>query len=79
MIRPTIINDGNIIVRDRTEIRAVFIAQSQFGDQFPVLMICAGVPIQIAVFKSRDEAKAYVADVCKQAGIEMRSRTLQRN
>lgn len=71
MIRPTIINDGNIIVRDRTEIRAVFIAQS--GDQFPVWMICAGVPIQIAVFKSRDEAKAYVADVCKQAGIEMRS------
>lgn len=71
MIRPTIINDGNIIVRDRTEILAVFIEPS--GDQFPVWAICAGVPIRIDVCKSRDEAKACVADVCKQAGIEMRS------
>lgn len=70
MIRPTIINGGNIIVRDRTEIRAVCI--EQFGDRSYVWMVCAGVPIQIAVFKSRDEAKACVADVCKQAGIEMR-------
>lgn len=69
MIHPTIIKGGDIIVRDCADIRAVGI--EQFGDLFYVWMLCAGEQIRIAICHSRDEAKACVADVCKQVGIEI--------
>ena len=69
MILPTIINDGDIIVRDSMEIRAV--GTERFGDLFYVWMLCAGVLLRVAVCNSRDEAKARVAEICKQAGIEI--------
>ena len=69
MILPTIINDGDIIVRDSMEIRAV--GTERFGDLFYVWMLCAGERIRIAVCHSHDEAKACIAHVCKQAGIEI--------
>lgn len=69
MIRPTIINGGDIIVRDRADIRAV--GTEPFGKRFCVWLLCAGERILIANYPSREEAKAYVAEVCKQAGIEI--------
>ena len=69
MISPTIIGDGDIIVRDRVDIRAVSI--EQFGDRFCVWMLCAGVLLRVAVCNTHDEAKACIAHVCKQAGIEI--------
>ena len=70
MTHPTIINDGDIIVRDRMEVRAVYLKHSDVH-KFSVWMSCAGTQIPIGVYESRDEAKARVADACKQAGIEL--------
>ena len=70
MTHPTIINDGDIIVRDRMDVRAVLLEKDS-QDKFHVWMVCAGTAIPVGVFLLRDEARKCVADICKQAGIEL--------
>ena len=69
MTHPIIINDGDIIVRDRMDVRAVLLDKAP-QDKFHVWIVCATTAVPVGVFSSREEARKCVADICKQAGFE---------
>ncbi len=70
MTHPTIINNGDIIVRDRMDVRAVLLDKDP-QNEFHVWMVCATTAVPVGIFASRDEARKCVADICKQAGFEI--------
>lgn len=73
MSHPLIINNGGIVVRDHMDVRAVYIEQRDLIKLGVWILLSSGVKILVkgCHISKLGEAKACVADICKQVGIEL--------